>query len=384
MKDARRKQKILLVDGDGERRERIAGALGVAFHVTSALDGEMAVDILRTRQDFAAILLKCRLFEFSGFDVMRFLHTNRPLKSIPVVAMGGPEDELKALSLGAAAFVEETRAPDILSCQVQNLVGLFRKDRDMDTLTGVLLWEPFLKKARDALAEAEQDKRPQQWSMVFVNMDRFKVFNDLFGRSVGDQLLRHLTAKLSAMRGVVHVGRVGGDRFVLLCRAEELDLLRFNRLGAELMRWMHLKYNLHICCGVYEIEDLKLPVEEICDRAQIAQETVSGRSDQSVAIYDEELRRSLLWEQEVASQMFEALEQGQFEVYLQPIFSLSTNAPVSAEALVRWNHPVRGMIPPISLSLFLKKTALSTGWINTFGSGCLNTWRSSGRRAIPI
>jgi len=360
VKDTRKKQKILLVDGNGERRQQTAGVLHGTFCVTSALDGEMAVDILRTRQDFAAILLQCRLFEFSGFDVMHFLHTNRLLKSIPVIAMGAEDDELKALSLGAAAFFKESREPDILSCQVQNLVNLFWRDRDLDPLTGVLQWEQFLKKARDTLAEVEQDKRPRSLSIIFLNMDRFKVFNDLFGRAAGDQLLRNLAAKLTAMRGVIQVGRVGGDRFVLLCRTEELELSRFNRLGAELMRRLHLKYALHLCCGVYEIDDPTLPVAELCDRAQIAQETVSGRSDKSVALYDEELRRSLLWEQEVASGMYEALEQGQFQVYLQPIFSLSSNAPVSAEALVRWDHPKRGLIPPDQfISIFEKN-----GFIN--------------------
>ena len=135
---------------------------------------------------------------------------------------------------------------------------------------------------------------------------------------------------------------------------------RFRQVGPELMRRLHLKYGLHVCCGIYEIDDLTLPVGEICDRAQIAQETISGRSDQCVALYDEELRRSLRWEQEISSQMYEALEQGQFQVYLQPIFSLSSNAPVSAEALVRWIHPERGLIPPNQFIPVLERNGFIT------------------------
>ncbi|KAF5064124.1 Chemotaxis response regulator protein-glutamate methylesterase [anaerobic digester metagenome] len=346
MKNTRGKQKILLVDGDGERRRQMTEVLQSVFHVIPAFDGEMAVDVLHSRQDFAAIVLQCRLFDFSGFDVMGFLHTNRSLVGIPVIAMGGAEDELKALSLGAVAFVQQPKEPYLISYQIQNLVGLVWSDRDCDMLTGVLQWEPFLQKCRDILEQSERERRPEQWAMVFLNVDRFKVFNDLFGRTMGDQLLRNLAARLIVMKGVHCVGRVGGDRFVLLCRMEELELGRFRQLGPELMRRLHLKYGLHICCGIYEIDDLTIPVGEICDRAQIAQETISGRSDQSVVLYDEELRRSLRWEQEVVSQMYEALEQGQFQAYLQPIFSLSGNAPVSAEALVRWIHPGRGVIPP--------------------------------------
>jgi len=360
VKETQDKQKILLVDGNSERRQQMVEGLQNAFHVTPALDGEMAVDILRGRQDFAAILLQCRLFDFSGFDVMNYLHTSRALLAIPTIAMGAPEDELKALSLGAVAFIEQSKEPYMISYQVQNLMNLIWYDRDCDALTGVLQWEPFLKKARDLLDKAEQDKRPQQWSMAFLNVDRFKVFNDLFGRATGDQLLRNLAARLTQLKGVACVGRVGGDRFVMLCRMEGLELNRFRQVGPELMRRLHLKYGLHVCCGIYEIDDLTLPVGEICDRAQIAQETISGRSDQCVALYDEELRRSLRWEQEISSQMYEALEQGQFQVYLQPIFSLSSNAPVSAEALVRWIHPERGLIPPNQFIPVLERNGFIT------------------------
>lgn len=90
MKDAWDKQKILLVDGNAERRQKIAEPLQSVFHVTLALDGEMAVDILRGCQDFAAILLQCRLFDFNGFDVMNYLHMNRAPLAIPMIAMGAP------------------------------------------------------------------------------------------------------------------------------------------------------------------------------------------------------------------------------------------------------------------------------------------------------
>lgn len=343
MKEVRSKQRILLIDGDQQRRELLAETLKSLYDVTLALDGEMAVDVLRNCQEFAVILLQCQMFDFSGFDVLTYLHTNRALLSIPVIAMGAEKDELKALSMGAVSFIRMPKDPNMIGYQVKNLVRLIQNDRDCDALTGVLQWESFLKRIQEILEQAEQEPH---WGMVFLNVDRFKVFNDLFGRCIGDLLLQNLASRLSALKGAKVVGRVGGDRFVALCRMDELDLNRFRHMGSELMRKLHLKYGLHICCGIYEIDDFTLPVGEICDRAQIAQETISGRTDQSVAFYDENLRRNLRWEQEASSQMYEALEQGQFQVYLQPIFGLSTNAPVSAEALVRWNYPGKGQISP--------------------------------------
>lgn len=343
MKTTRSRQRILLVDGDRTRRQEMAELLQGVYHVVSALDGEMALEILKTQQDFSAILLQCSLFEISGFDVMSRLHTSRTLTTIPVVAMGEPEDELKALSLGAAIFVTMPKDPHLICYQVRNLVMMLQSDRDSDQLTGVLQWEPFLSATRDLLDEAEPGST---YVMVFLNVDRFKVFNDLFGRPAGDQLLRNLAARLILLKGVCTVGRVGGDRFALCCRKEELDLARLRRMGGELMRRLRLKYELRICFGIYEIDDVTLTVGEMCDRAQIAQDVLAVRRGQTVAYYDETLRQDLLWEQSVATQMDEALLQGQFEVYLQPVYSLARNAPISAEALVRWNHPEMGTIPP--------------------------------------
>ena len=347
MKEARENQRdVLLVDGDAARRRQTGEALQSVYHVTAALDGEMAVELLHGRQDFAAVVVQCRLYDFSGFDLIRYLHTNRALSAIPIVAIGEPEDEMKALSLGAAGFVRSPGDPRLICCQVQNLVNLIWSDRERDVLTGALLLDPFLKQAQQKLEESAKGGRSPRWAVAFLNVSRFKTFNDLFGRAAGDQLLRNLAARLMQGRGVEFVGRTGADRFFVLCRRDELDLNAVEQLGGELMRRLHLKYGLRVCCGVYEVEDASLPIREICDRAQLAEKKASGRSDHSVAFYDEQLRRDLRWEQSVSAQMYDALESGQFQVYLQPIFSLSSNRPVSAEALVRWIPEPGRMVSP--------------------------------------
>ena len=225
MKEARENQRdVLLVDGDAARRRQTGEALQSVYHVTAALDGEMAVELLHGRQDFAAVVVQCRLYDFSGFDLIRYLHTNRALSAIPIVAIGEPEDEMKALSLGAAGFVRSPGDPRLICCQVQNLVNLIWSDRERDVLTGALLLDPFLKQAQQKLEESAKGGRSPRWAVAFLNVSRFKTFNDLFGRAAGDQLLRNLAARLMQGRGVEFVGRTGADRFFVLCRRDELDL----------------------------------------------------------------------------------------------------------------------------------------------------------------
>lgn len=73
---------------------------------------------------------------------------------------------------------------------------------------------------------------------------------------------------------------------------------------------------------------------------------MKGDYDRHIAYYDDKLRERLLDEQDILDNMDEALEKGEFEVYLQPVYSLSSGHPVSAEALVRWNRPGKGVVSP--------------------------------------
>lgn len=335
------RQKILLVDGDRERRARIEKLLEERYQVISALDGEMALEVLEKNRSFAAIMLQCDLPGVSGFDVIVRLHTSRTLAAIPVLAIGKPEDELKALSLGAVSFTYDTA--DDLMCvyRVQNLLSTLRVDADFDSTTGLAWRERFLADAQRLFSTKDQ-----KYVMVYLNIERFEVLNDLFGQSMGDQVLRVLGGKLASIRGKGIAGRLGGDHFGICCPQDNLDVSRLRRLGGEVAQQLRLKYDLRVCCGVYEIDDPALPVEQICDRAQMALTAMSKQNGDCVFYYNEEMRQDLLWEQAVSAQMQEALDSGQFQLYLQPIYSLTTERPVSAEALVRWIHPRLGVIPP--------------------------------------
>ncbi|MEG1684111.1 MAG: EAL domain-containing protein, partial [Oscillospiraceae bacterium] len=98
--------------------------------------------------------------------------------------------------------------------------------------------------------------------------------------------------------------------------------------------------------GIYEIDDPGIPVDQMCDRANLALQTIKGKYKQHYALYNDTMRQTMLREQEIRSEMAEALADQQFQVFLQPIYSLSSGRAVSAEALVRWQHPKKGMISP--------------------------------------
>lgn len=342
MRSLQEKRRLLIVDGNQESRGMLRNLFRSEFSVTEALDGEMALELLQKDQGFSAVLLKCNLFEISGFDVLIFLSANHFLPIMPVIMIGDPKDELKALSMGATAFIQEPYEGQMVYYRLKNLLQILHTENDYDVVTGLFSYRRFLTEtARMLLLHPIQN-----YAIVYANIKRFKVLNAMYGRGVGNEVLRKLAEEMVRLDENGIYARIGWDHFIFCCRRDLANTETMLRRVDAVMRQMKLKYNMQVCIGIYEIEDRQMPVESMCDRAQMALTTVEEDGAQSIAYYDEALRHSLLEEQEITESMQRALETHQFQVYFQPVYSLSTEQPVSAEALVRWVHPEKGIIPP--------------------------------------
>lgn len=107
--------------------------------------------------------------------------------------------------------------------------------------------------------------------------------------------------------------------------------------------------------GIYHAEGQTLTVEQMCDSALLPLKSIKGQYRKYFAIYDEELRKQLLWEQMVTDCIELALTEGQFEIYLQPKYRIRDSFLIGAEALIRWNHPKWGVQSPAKfIPLFVR------------------------------
>ncbi len=212
----------------------------------------------------------------------------------------------------------------------------------IDKLTGIPNRGAFLNLTRQML-----DERPgEKFLLTVFNIDRFKVINDLFGTKVGDNILIHLAGRLREdILGRGTFGRLGSDSFAFCVAEPTFDLHRLLRQESGLSDIFGLHYNLTIHNGIYAVNEPDLDVAQMCDRAKIALTSVKSNYIQRYAYYDESMRQEMLAEQQILNDMHQALEHGDFLLYLQPIYSLNFNKPVSGEALVRWNHN-GGLIAP--------------------------------------
>ncbi|MDD3252454.1 MAG: EAL domain-containing protein [Lachnospiraceae bacterium] len=212
-----------------------------------------------------------------------------------------------------------------------------------DALTGLYNRETFCKKTEEYL----RNHPNQEYVMIRMDVERFKVINELFGAETGDLVLRNIASVLKkeiGKRGMY--GRLEADHFAVCIARSEEYYEQLLRIQEEQFAALNLNYRINMYMGVYIITDRTLSLEQMCERANMALGSVKGKSLQKYAVYRDSMRTSLVKEQFMINEMHQALERGQFTFYLQPIFDAVTELPVSAEALVRWEHPVKGMLSP--------------------------------------
>lgn len=212
-----------------------------------------------------------------------------------------------------------------------------------DLLTGLYNREKFCMVVEDFL----KTHKDELCVMVRIDIERFKVINELFGSEIGDKVLCNIATVLSSEivdKGVY--GRLEADHFAVCIPKNKIDYDKLLQTLVERFQTLSLNYKLNMYMGVYEISDLSLSPEQMCERANMALSSVKGKAVEKYALYQDNMRAFLVKEQFMMNEMYSALEQGQFVFYLQPIFDAVTEVPVSAEALVRWIHPVHGMVSP--------------------------------------
>lgn len=209
------------------------------------------------------------------------------------------------------------------------------------------------------------DTHPEQnFILVYWNVKRFKVINDVFSSDTGNRVLVNISAKLKkliAKQGTA--GRLGDDKFVFCVPQKQLHKKWLLESANITLISDTAAYTFKSTFGIYEITDRKVPITLMCDRAKLAQQSVAEFNlvqGKPYAYYDRNLRQQMLEDQYLLSQMNFALAEGQFQTYLQPVYDIGSGKIVSAEALVRWRHPVHGLIPPVKfISLFEKNGLIS-------------------------
>jgi diguanylate cyclase (GGDEF)-like protein/PAS domain S-box-containing protein len=220
-----------------------------------------------------------------------------------------------------------------------------------DTLTGLPNRALFMDRLRQAVTRARR-RRKTSFSIFFLDVDRFKDVNDSLGHLKGDQLLALLATRLEeCVRPGDTVARLGGDEFTIL-----LDDLRdpgdalqvADRILKELGRPFLIEGHevfATVSIGIAHGHDYESP-EDLLRDADTAMYRAKERGRSCYEIFDQAMHARAVQRLQLETDLRKALDRGEFRVYYQPIISLAQDALVGFEALVRWQHPQRGLVPP--------------------------------------
>lgn len=384
------KREILIVDDNLLDREMLIAILKDDYRVLQAENGVVALDLLK-KNNVDLILLDVVMPVMDGYTFLDKIRHDDELSSIPVIVLtpdSGEKVEVSALAHGATDFITQPYRPQIIRHRIENLINFretaatvnqFRYDR----LTGLYSKQYFFQKAQEKLL-----KNPDKtYCIVCSNIDNFKLFNDIYGIDLGDKLLKEIARFLLSLIDPDGVcGRLASDKFICLIETPDgtVDYKKFDPKRNELSPYLN---KIVMRWGLYKISDRSLGIEQMCDRALIAANSIKGQYKRFLAEYDDVLRDKLIREKNITDAMETALAKNQFFVYLQPKYSLADKTLVGAEALVRWYHPQRGFVSP---NVFIP-LAEKNGFIFSLDQyvwekvcAILQDWKRKGYDCVPV
>jgi diguanylate cyclase (GGDEF)-like protein len=265
-----------------------------------------------------------------------------------------------------------------------------RRLADIDLLTGLPQRARFIADGDRLLANLPERERLAV--LICIDVDRLKAVNGVLGFEAGDALLQGAAAKLKALfEGVAAYGRLAGGTFAALAPVLRLD--HGSVLAAQLseevehkLSWQGQALDLSVSLGVAHWPDHATDTETLLRRAEQAM-FEAKRLRQPVAIYNPGAEAARALHLSLLSDLAVAIQQDQLRQYLQPKRCLKTGRITGAEALVRWQHPQRGWLPPADFIPFAERSGRIrqvTDWMLARAVRTLAAWQAQGREPLTI
>ncbi|HEX2026983.1 MAG TPA: EAL domain-containing protein [Nitriliruptorales bacterium] len=304
-------------------------------------DDEMIAQILEQLEDPAGFLTKVRDLqtqpEAESFDVLRF-------KDGRVFERYSTAQRIDDLVVGRVWSFRDVTARTQAEAQLAHQAL-------HDPLTGLPNRALFHDRLDHALASAT--RREERPALLFLDLDNFKAINDTLGHAAGDQLLLEVAARLqSCLRPTDTVARFGGDEFAVLLEdsqpretAREVagrihDTLR------EPVRVMWKEVVVEVSIGIADAHEGGVGAEELMRNADVAMYAAKARGSGNTVVFEPDMHAAIVARVRLEEDLKRALEYNQLVVHYQPTMSLDTGTLTGFEALVRWQHPTRGLVPP--------------------------------------
>ncbi len=256
---------------------------------------------------------------------------------------------------------------------------------EYDLVSGIYNKSAFLMQTMKKLLN-ESDKTHY---ILSLDIDRFKLINELYSLKDGDAVLRYMGSIISdlAQPGETY-GHFGGDIFCMCLTRPEKEVIELVEELEKQMNNYPIAFKFIISVGIARVENYDgEAVDVLCDHAAMAQKIIKGSYINRWAFYDQSMTEALNREHEIITSMERALVKEEYEMYLQPKFDLNEGKIVGAEALSRWNHPKFGLMMPGSyIPLFERNGFILRLDEYMWELACrlIRKWMNEGRKPVPI
>ena len=323
------KRKVLIVEDNEINREILKVTLEDDYDVIEAVNGEEGLQLLsQYYKEISIILLDVVMPVCDGFEFLTRQKSDSLLASVPVI-----------VTTGNNARIVKSRIDSVIKLR-ESSVTLAAIEKD--ELTGLYTRQAFYHHARTFTYFMTEEK----FHVVILDVADFKLINGTYGTKKGNEVLVYLS---NAFRYYVKNGlltRYEGDQLLGLFHCnEKLDVDRINKNINKIAEEAPIP-NIRIKVGIYEDVDTTLSMPIICDRALMAEKSISKDFKTNVAFYTNELNQKQLAQRQMENDFKSAIANKEFKVYYQPKYDVQTEHIVGAEALVRWQKLDGTLISP--------------------------------------
>ncbi|MGH2752167.1 MAG: putative bifunctional diguanylate cyclase/phosphodiesterase [Actinomycetota bacterium] len=231
-----------------------------------------------------------------------------------------------------------------------------------DPLTGLANRALFVDRVEHALARADRDIK--RVAVLFFDLDDFKTINDSLGHNSGDELLVMVAARLGGcLRPGDTFARFGGDEFAIFL--EDTSLSSATSVAYRLIQALGEPFLIggrevmvHASVGIEFADASKTRADELLRNADVAMYVAKGKGKARYELFDPSMHTAALRRLETKSELKHAIERNEFVLHYQPIVSLNEGSLLGMEALIRWDHPQRGLVAPVEFIPIAEESGL--------------------------
>lgn len=420
------KDTVLIVDDERFFCNLLQNILQEKYQTVIASSGEEAIGIL-SKQEVNLILLDIIMPDFDGYQVCEKIKATESCRKIPIIFLtvkNETEDEIKGFDLGAVDYIIKPISPPVVKARVATQIALSKANVKLqqhaleleklvaqrtEELTREIAEKQKVYEKLHYLANYDQltqlpnrnlfnerlayvyklaKRNNTSFSLLLIDLDRFKHVNDSLGHHIGDLLLAQVGQRLSeCLRGVDTVARLGGDEFTVtlteLHQKQDAAIVA-EKIIVELSKPFEIYGQpIHIgsSIGITSFPDDGDELSSMLKNADMAMYEVKNKGKNAYKFFSPEMTTHANYRMEFEKDLREAFRNNQLSLNYQPIINLQTSRICGVEALLRWVHPEYGVVPTKKIIAIAEESdfILNLGeWVIEEACRQISLWKNQG------